>query len=105
MPKYLGPNFIAYDQRSGLKVKLKDIVNDGENRGVRTHFMNADPEHPQKFVRTPGPDRASMVNPKPERTTGTLTMRPSRVTNTTTMTNMMWPSIHIQTGEPGVNVT
>jgi hypothetical protein len=46
---------VAYDQRTGFKVKGRKLVQDGE-QPIWTTRGNADQEHPQKYVRVPGPD-------------------------------------------------
>ena len=49
---------MAFDQRTGFKVKGRKLVEDGE-RPIWTTRGNADQEHPQKYVRVPGPDGMS----------------------------------------------
>jgi hypothetical protein len=46
---------VAFDQRTGFKVKGRKLIQDGE-RPIWTTRENADQEHPQKYVRVPGPD-------------------------------------------------
>lgn len=50
---------IAWDQRTGFKVKGRRLVSDGEKPGIWTTRENADPRHPQRFVRVPPPDGLS----------------------------------------------
>ena len=66
MPRSLGKYTIGFDQRSGKKVRYRDLVEDGENPGLLVHRDEADPEHPQKYVRTPGPDQIALFRPAPE---------------------------------------
>lgn len=49
---------MAFDQRTGFKVKGRKLVLDGE-QPIWTTRGNADQEHPQKYVRVPGPDNTS----------------------------------------------
>jgi len=46
---------VSYDQRYGTKVLGRKLKQDGET-GIWT--TDPDPVHPQRFVRTPGPDGA-----------------------------------------------
>ncbi len=47
---------IAWDQRTGFKVRGRQLVEDGERRGILTTRDNADQVHPQRYVRVPPPD-------------------------------------------------
>ncbi len=47
---------VAFDQRTGFKVRGRRLVEDGERPGVLTTRDNADQAHPQRFVRVPPPD-------------------------------------------------
>lgn len=44
---------VAYDERTGLKVRGDRLRQDGE-KGIWT--TDPDPIHPQRFLRNPGPD-------------------------------------------------
>jgi hypothetical protein len=44
------------DQRTGLRVDGRRLVQDGHRRGVWTSRENADPPHPQSYLRMPGKD-------------------------------------------------
>lgn len=49
-------NAVSWDMRTGMKVKASTIVEDGERPGLWVSRENADEQHPQRFVRPPGPD-------------------------------------------------
>lgn len=66
MPRYLGRHQISYSQRSYRKVRAEDIVEDGEIKGLKVARGEEDQEHPQKFLRPPGPDRMALFRPVPE---------------------------------------
>lgn len=74
MPRTLGRHTIGYDQRTGFKVRYRDLVEDGEIPGVRTHKREADSEHPQKYLRPVGPDQIALYHPSPESARHDLTL-------------------------------
>jgi hypothetical protein len=47
---------VSYDARTGFKVEGRKLREDAEKPGVWT--TDPDPIHPQRFIRTPGPDGA-----------------------------------------------
>lgn len=47
---------VAYDMRSGMKVKGRNLVSDGEHPGIWVEKGWADPRHPSRFVNVPPPD-------------------------------------------------
>ena len=49
---------VAFDQRTGFKVRGRRLVEDGE-RAIWTTRDNADQAHPQRFVNVPPPDGIS----------------------------------------------
>lgn len=102
--RYFGKAPVAWDERSGMKVRHDELVEDGEIRGLYTHTKSADGEHPLKFRIPPAPDLRVIDGALAPNEGGTLTMRPSTVWNTTTMEKDIWPCISIQTGMPGVNL-
>lgn len=50
MPRYLGRNRIGFCQRTGFKVKHKDLVPDGELSGHLVEKGWEDEDHPQKYL-------------------------------------------------------
>lgn len=50
---------VAWDARSGFKVKGRKLVEDGERPGVYTVRSWADERHPGRFVHVPPPDGLS----------------------------------------------
>lgn len=79
MPRYLGRNTIAYDQRTGKKIFYRDLVEDGEIPGLRTHRREADSEHPQKYLRPVGADQIALYRPSPESARHDLTLTAGRM--------------------------
>lgn len=55
----------AYDYRTGMKVNGDRLIEDGEKSGVWTLPENADPTHPQRFRRPPGPDGTYLKPARP----------------------------------------
>ena len=47
---------IAFDQRTGFKVRGRQLRSDGERPGVWTTRENVDPIHPQRYVNVPPPE-------------------------------------------------
>ena len=74
MPRSLGKYTIAFDQRTGFKVKYKDLVEDGEHPHLLVEKGTEDPEHPQKYVRLPGPDQIALFRPAPPNDTNHITL-------------------------------
>lgn len=74
MVRYLGRHTPGIDQRTGRKVKYKDLVEDGENRGLLVAREERDAEHPQKFARRVPLDRLNIRRPSPEPMIGAVTV-------------------------------
>lgn len=66
MSRSLGRKPIAYDQRTGRKVRYDDLVEDGEIKGLRVHWREADQDHPLNYPVVIGPDRTHLRRPAPE---------------------------------------
>jgi hypothetical protein len=66
MARSLGRKPIAFDQRTGAKIRYSDLVEDGESPGLRVKRGTEDAEHPQKRLRRIGPDRQALWRPAPE---------------------------------------
>jgi hypothetical protein len=60
MPRYLGRNRIGYCQRSGFKVRYRDLVPDGET-GQLVEKGWEDDEHPQKYLPAIGDQGARTI--------------------------------------------
>jgi hypothetical protein len=50
---------IAWDMRTGMKIRGRKLVSDGERPGIWTERSWADQRHPQRFVNVPPPDGLS----------------------------------------------
>jgi hypothetical protein len=50
---------IAWDQRTGFKVRGRKLEQDGERPGIWTERSWVDHQHPQRYVNVPPPDGLS----------------------------------------------
>jgi hypothetical protein len=66
MPKYLGRAQFAFDERTGKKVRARDLIEDGEIKGLRVSRRESDAPHPQKYARRIGPDGPGVYRPVPD---------------------------------------
>jgi hypothetical protein len=74
MARSLGRKPIAFDQRTGRKIRYDELVEDGEIPGLRVKRGTEDQEHPQKRLRRVGPDRQALWRPAPEVTKDPVTV-------------------------------
>lgn len=74
MTRYLGRGAIAYSQRTGRKIRARDLVEDGNMPNVWVERSEADKEHPLKYAkRVPG-DRIQLRRGIPDRSKGAVTI-------------------------------
>lgn len=66
MPKYLGRTRIGFSQRTDRKVRARDLVGDGEIKGLWVAKDEADRFHPLNTPRAISPDRAAIYAIVPE---------------------------------------
>jgi hypothetical protein len=64
-----GSRAIGFCQRSGIKMLLKDMVEDGHIRGLMVHPDWWEPRHPQEYdLRRDDPLEGVLDNPMPDPT-------------------------------------
>lgn len=91
-------NAVAYDERTGFKVRGRRLKRDFYT-GSWTE--DPDPQHPQDFVRAPGPDGISYRQGPPAQHAihGSCTLGADTL-DVATMQVMPWPSLSFNPGTP-----
>ena len=101
--RHSGP--IGYDMRTGLKVPLEDLVEDGEKGLIRTTAINADQQHPHKVIAPPPPDHLDRQPISPGLRSQGVTLKIGNLVDTDTWESQALGSLGLGHNAAGVTIS